>query len=175
MTRHLDQADMLEVLYLDETTDDRSTHLGTCIPCHDRFTALRAELEEDREAIEARVASKPDSFWTGQRDEIVARATHSRRGAFGFLRFRPAFSILMAILLLATAMVMLRTAQHGTTAQTPTDVAVRSTSDELFEEEDLRALDPWETDELESFRQIVEWEEWIDDDRSTQATSEEES
>lgn len=176
MKGHLDQADFLEILYLGDSNEDRAGHLASCTACHDRFAELRQEIDADRSALDDRVTAKPDPFWNAQREEIVSKAISRNRGSFAFLRFRYAISIVLAVLLLGLGLAMIRTAHLNQIAQLPTDVARTTAAPaDLFDDGDVRELDPWETDQLESFHQIVEWEEWLDEDGGSAVTSGEES
>ncbi|MDX1584228.1 MAG: hypothetical protein R3338_11580, partial [Thermoanaerobaculia bacterium] len=164
MKHHLDREELLEILYLDEPSRECEEHLVSCALCHDQLTELRSEVESDRLALSSRVEAKPERFWSEQREEIVTRAITSNVGAFSLLRHRLGISIAMAILLVALGMFMIRTAREEIVAPAPVETVETAAPSELFEDDEVRELDPWETDELESFHQIVEWEEWIDED-----------
>lgn len=164
MKHHLDRADLLEILYLGETTEESSNHLTSCVICHDRLAFLRTTMEQDRAELRDRVTARPESFWDSQRDEIVSRVVTTNLSSFSFLRLRYALSAIMAILLVGVAGLFLRAAREDAAPTGTRTVVTETVHEELFEQDDLRAFDPWETEELESFHEVVEWETWLADD-----------
>ena len=179
MTRHLDDGSLLEIVYLNAAPDGAEAHLAECRSCRNNLAALRSEVELDRSAHEGRLAAKPEQFWQTQREEIVARAASGPRKAASFFRLRPAIaiSILMAFLLITLGLMLTRvSSDEGVLPNaSPQITDLREPAPDLFEEDDLRALDPWESEELEPFHQMVEWETWIDQDKDSADTKKEKS
>lgn len=167
---HPDDAALLEVLYLDGERSPVHPHVSSCTECTRRLAVLGGTIEEDRERHASRIGAKPESFWEAQREEILARAVAAtpRRG---LLRLRPLLTAVMAVLLLAVGLVAIRDTRERVE---PPAAVTEIAETELFDDDELRAYDPWQTDELESFHQVVQWEEWLEDDVSASETGTEE-
>lgn len=170
--KHLDRTEMLEILYLNQISQERSQHLSDCSNCDARLLDLRNEIESDRAQHRGRVETKPDSFWTAQREEIMLRASRVPRRSFRFGGHRLVLPAVMALLLVVVGLTVIPSGD----ATAPANTGVQQVETEtLFGGEDLRELDPWQSDELESFHQVVEWEDWIEEKPASGSLVEEES
>jgi hypothetical protein len=161
---HYTEADLLETWYTQPgEAMPVMMHLASCPPCAARYETLDRKLRG--EAACGRPCEPQETFWTRQRLGIMRRidrqhALHARlarttRIAAGtVLAFFLGGAIVYKTLepaLTAPPVVITRT-----TATAPAQVAQTST-DEL-----QISRDPWQSEQLEEFHSVVEWESWID-------------
>lgn len=162
MTKHYSEADLLETYY---TQPGESMpvmmHLASCADCAARYDRLDRKLRE----AAACATERPATFWSRQRLAIMKKiAGHASRPAGGVRTWRVAAAAVLAFLLggavvYETIEPGLQPPQPAVRAKTASSPAVTATSEE---DEALQPpRDPWESDELQEFHGVVQWESWV--------------
>ncbi|MBW3564432.1 MAG: hypothetical protein KY459_06875 [Acidobacteria bacterium] len=157
---HPNDVDLMEAFWLDEATYDE--HLESCEECSARFAALRLSAAGDAESVSARAASKPDAFWERQRTEINARLLSGSRPGTRSAFVRGFAIALVLVMSLATGALLLRPADTIDASGTATTKPPAEAN--LFEE-DLQLYDPWGSENIQAFHQVVDWEDWLTDEQ----------
>lgn len=153
---HYTEADLLETYY---TKPGQSMpvmmHLASCQECASRYERLERKLRE----AAACPAEKPDSFWARQRISIMRRVHSVRRPQVRNLGpARIAAAAVLAFLLGGALVFEVTRAERGSAPATIARTAPSSTKGA----EDLQLpRDPWQSDELQEFQPIVQWESWV--------------
>ncbi len=144
MTRHFSEADLLETYY---TQPGESMpvmmHLANCADCAARYDRLDRKLRE----AAACHTDKPESFWAQQRQTIMHCVSASRQKRAS----RVPLTAAAAVLALVLGGVMISQREEAPEAPVPTPVAV----------EEVVPSDPWESEQLQEYEAVVEWESWI--------------
>jgi len=160
MKTHYSEADLLETYY---TQPGESMpvmmHLASCSECSARYERL------DRKIREAAVChtEKPETFWSRQRLTIMRRiAARPAR-----LRLAPAARIAAAALLAfvtgaALTYHELRPANATATAAKSATVAKAPSVEDMHE-----PINPWQSDELKNYHEVVQWESWVNEPANT--------
>ena len=160
--KHYSEADLLETYY---TQPGESMpvmmHLANCPDCAGKYARLERKLRE------AAVCSteKPATFWTRQRLQIMRRVdAHKAQANTTARTLRVAAAAVLAFFLGgAVVYETVKPAQHQpapvvnvvpTVAATPAPATI-----------DLH--DAWQSDELKDFHNVVEWESWVPDDKTS--------
>lgn len=151
MKEHYTEADLLETYY---TQPGESMpvmmHLAACTDCAARYERLNRKI---REAAVCH-SEKDEGFWARQRAHVMSRlggssATRSR--------FAPSLRVAAAALLaVVIGGLVLYEPQKA-----PVAAPVQQTTQTIQTEEVIPA-DPWQSDELEEFGSVVQWETWIE-------------
>lgn len=163
--KHFDELELLDAFYLPDSAPEQMQHVGQCGECAARFAALSRELRQSAAELDAHLDAKPETFWTRQRLAIVRDLDGGARRAqvAAWRRFAVAASFFAV---LGTALLVHPRPQvthapapvtRTVTAATPRDAAavdVVAASD-----------DPWQSDELSAYHDVVQWESWSDDSR----------
>jgi hypothetical protein len=151
MKEHYTEADLLETYY---TQPGESMpvmmHLAGCADCAARYERLNRKI---REAAVCH-SEKDEGFWATQRAHVMSRVRGSSATRF---RFAPALRVAAAALLaVVIGGLVLYEPQKA-----PVAIPVQQTTQTIQTEEVLPA-DPWQSDELEEFGSVVQWETWIE-------------
>lgn len=151
MKEHYTEADLLETYY---TQPGESMpvmmHLAGCGECAARYERLNRKI---REAAVCH-SEKDEGFWATQRAHVMSRV---RGAGAGRSRFAPALRVAAAALLAVVAGGLVL--YEPETA--PVAVPAQQTIQTIQTEETVPA-DPWQSDELEEFGSVVQWETWIE-------------
>ena len=150
MTRHYTEVDLLETYY---TQPGESMpvmmHLASCTECAARYEKLERKL---REAASCET-ERPATFWSRQRLSIMKKVAQQRPGTGRELR--PARLAAAAALTFLLGGAVVYKSLEPKLAEAPV-VVVQQTED------DAVSRDPWQSDELEDFHSVVDWETWVD-------------
>ena len=152
---HYTEADLLETYY---TQPGESMpvmmHLASCAECASRYEKLERKLRDSA----ACSTDKPDSFWARQRLSIMRKLPlvakpHVRNHGPA----RIAAAAVLAFLLGGTVVYEV-TRREVRMPVTPPAQASATTKNV----DDLQLpRDPWQSEELQDFEPIVEWESWV--------------
>jgi predicted anti-sigma-YlaC factor YlaD len=148
MTRHFSEADLLETYY---TQPGESMpvmmHLAKCSECAAKYDRLERKIRE----AAACSTEKPDTFWAFQRHAIMRRVA----GAQQERRLRAPLRVAAAAALAFTVggFVMYRQNEQAVQKPAPAPVVV----------EKAVPADPWESEALQEFQPVVEWESWVEE------------
>jgi len=172
MTKHYGTGELLAHAYLPED-DSVSRHLAVCDECRTRFTAVRAEL--DRHASEPVGSEKPETFW--KRQELGVMRAIEKRGTR--MPGVPAqIAAAAALLFIVTAFLAGRgsvsSVSPTASVVTATVASTATTSTAAAQENGLTTnqitTDPWQSEQLQEFQSVVDWETWVEADRKKRGT-----
>ncbi len=160
MKPHFSEADLLETYYLEPGQSmPVMMHLASCSECAARYERLERKL---REAAKCEVETRPETFWSRQRLAILRRtsvAQHSRFSIGKTARLAAAASL--AFFLGGAVVFKVLEPALDAPPLVATSTPAGSVAAVVTEEASLPS-DPWQSDELDEFREVVEWESWID-------------
>ena len=170
MNKHYSEVDLLESHYLKPCMNTEvMAHLDSCAECADRYARLEEKL---RSAAVEKNVEKPETFWARQKLSIVRRAEERRAKHISTARtLRVAAAAVLAFFLGGVvvyeavepglnAPVEKHTATMATAATTESKV---KTADSKVKTEDVQSVrDPWQSDELTEFHDMVKWESWVE-------------
>jgi hypothetical protein len=141
MNQHFSEADLLETYYT-QPGDSLPVmlHLAECEPCAARYERLERKLR----GLAACETEKPEFFWARQR-ALIMRRLPSQQTSNGLGRLAAAAML---------AFVISATFTRPIADQQPLRPPVRPVT---------IPQDPWESDTLEDYQPLVEWESWVED------------
>ena len=158
--RHFSEADLLETYY---TQPGESMpvmmHLADCEECAARYERLERKIRGTATACHD---EKPETFWTRQRLSILRRVEQQKKQTSTLSQtLRIAAAAVLAFLLGGVAMyrsiepsvTVPQTVSVATTGSTPVTTASTDTA---------LPVDPWQSEELDEFQSMVDWESWGD-------------
>jgi anti-sigma factor RsiW len=145
MNQHYSEADLLETYY---TQPGESLpvmlHLADCAACASRYERLETKIR----GLAACDDDKPAAFWARQRGSIMRKV--------GRQRYTPLFARVAAAALLALLI--------GGTIAWPIREQKKAAQQPVVEAEAITlSEDPWESESLQEYQPLVEWESWVDD------------
>lgn len=166
--RHYSEVDLLETYY---TQPGESMpvmmHLSECQECAARYDKLEKKLRTA--AGSCHVESKPETFWARQRIAITRRIGQTVEAGIRARRFsRIAAAAVLSFLLGGAVVYETSVAPIEQRIAVPPAVrpaaglqpAVAASKDKLADELQL-VRDPWQSDELSDFHNVVSWESWV--------------
>ena len=171
--RHYTTGELLSHAYLPDDTGI-TAHLAACESCGDRFAEIR-------EGIRAHASSEgalelPETFW--KRQELAVMRAVERRG-----RRMPGVGAQLAAAAALILVVASFVAGRGSVAPagdqpvatvTSTIAAGSVTAAASAQENALTSsqitTDPWQSEQLEDFQSVVDWENWVEDDTKNRGT-----
>ena len=131
-----------------DTLKHAREHLAQCDECIARYNRLEQKLR-----AAAACPTKPVTFWAFQRGSIMHKIDAQRRGAARSPRtWRVAAAAMLAFFL--GGAVVYETVKPVTPAPQPPAIQAQTETPEL-------TADPWQSDELQDFHAVVQWESWI--------------
>ncbi|MCU1347556.1 MAG: hypothetical protein JWO56_586 [Acidobacteria bacterium] len=157
--KHYSEADLLETYYMQPGQSmPVMMHLASCSDCAARYTRLERKLHEAASCETA----KHDTFWTRQRLSIMRRiSTRQERFASIGRVTRVAAAAVFAFAVGGAVMYKaVSPALEPPLSQTHPPVAVAAappTNDTAGIDHD-----PWQSEELQEFHGVVQWESWVD-------------
>jgi predicted anti-sigma-YlaC factor YlaD len=159
--KHYSEADLLETYY---TQPGESMpvmmHLAGCTDCAAKYDRLERKL---REASVCSTETKPETFWTRQRFSIMRRVRNEQQRNTHTSRY--AAAAMLAFLL--GGAVVYETLKPARVTQ-PIPVATTQAAAPIAASEEVTVpRDPWQSDELKDFHQVVEWESWVAENPKT--------
>ena len=162
MTKHFSEAELLETYYMQPGESmPVMMHLAACSECAERYKRLERKLREA-----AACPTKPVTFWAFQRGSIMRRVEAKRReAASGPRTWRVAAAATLAFFLggaivYETVRPEVKTVVETATAAQAPAVGVPGL-----------ATDPWQSDELQDFHAVVQWESWVSEKDSKRESS----
>lgn len=169
MTKHYNEADLLETYY---TQPGESMpvmmHLASCADCAARYDRLDRKLRE----AAACDTERPATFWSRQRS-LIAKRISAMNGPerMAVMRWRAMAAALLAFVLGGAVVYEVTSSTPAEPTVTAT-VAAASVLPASEEEEDFYTpSDTWESEELEEFRPVVQWETWVAQANSAEGDS----
>ncbi|MGZ8854110.1 MAG: hypothetical protein ACXW2X_12015 [Thermoanaerobaculia bacterium] len=162
MKTHFSEADLLETYYMQPGESmPVMMHLAACTDCSARYERLERKLRE----AAACPTEKPETFWSRQRLAIMRTiaaqpARLARIAAFGRIAATAALAFV-----LGGAVVYREVTRPEAVAVAPpakTSVATAPTVDDMH-----APINPWQSEELQQFHDVVQWESWVGDTPNT--------
>jgi hypothetical protein len=157
--KHYSEADLLETYY---TQPGESMpvmmHLASCTECAARYERLERKMRE------ASVCSteKPATFWQRQRLQVMRRVDAQHAQAISARRTLRVAAAAVLSFFLGGAVVY----ESVKPAHQPAPIVKASPAAEAAPApNDLH--DAWQSDELKDFHNVVEWEAWMPDNKTT--------
>lgn len=156
LPKHFSEADLLETYY---TQPGESMpvmmHLADCEECASRYERLERKIRGTR----ACHAEQVETFWTRQRLSIMRRVERKKRQFWTMSQtLRVAAVAVFAFVLGGVA--TYRTIEPAATG-TVTQTASIGETPRISADTSIPS-DPWESDELDEFHSMVDWETWGD-------------
>ncbi len=162
MTKHYSEADLLETYYMqpDEATP-LIAHVNECGECQERYRKLARKLRE----AAACPAEKPATFWTRQRLMIMRAVENARQRSDRTKRaLRIAAGTILAFILGGAVV-------YKSVEPALRKPPVQQTAMPAVSTDDLQIpRDPWQSDELKDFGNVVQWESWVAESKSAKET-----
>lgn len=165
MKPHFSEADLLETYY---TAPGQSMpvmmHLADCSECAARYERLEAKM---RGLHSCHHDEKPDTFWARQRISIMRKIETRRERRLSVARVTRVAAAAMLVFVLGALATWNRveppanpaTVQQTTAAATATPTAAPTTP----RIDNTVPADPWESEALDDYSAMVEWESWVED------------
>ncbi len=143
MNQHFTEADLLETYYTQPGASlPVMMHLSECDVCAARYERLERKLRNL--AASSCDDHKPEFFWARQRSMIMRRLpSHQGSGGLG----RLAAAAMLAFVISATF-------TRPIVDQQPQRPPARPV---------MLPQDPWESETLDDYQPLVEWESWVED------------
>jgi hypothetical protein len=165
--QHYSEAALLETYYMQPGESmPVMMHLASCGDCAAKYERLERKLRE----AAACSTEKPQTFWTRQRLQIMRKvAAHGASAEPVRRTLRIAAGAILAFLL--GGALVYKSVQPELRPQTPASVAAAAPA--IAAPADGRdadaaiAPDAWQSDELDDFRPVVQWESWVAETRAS--------
>lgn len=159
--KHFSEADLLETYY---TQPGESMpvmmHLASCDACAARYDKLDRKLRE----VASCHTERPETFWSRQRLSIMKNVQRGTSSPAVQL-WRAAAAAALAFLLGGTLVYNL-TQIGGARATSQAASAVAAPLMPSDDEDFSTPADPWQTEELQDFQPVVQWESWVAETKS---------
>lgn len=161
--KHFSEADLLETYYMQPGQSmPVMMHLASCPDCAARYERLERKLREAATCA----PEKHDTFWLRQRISIMRKIDARKQAPVGIRFARAAAAAALAFLL--GGMVVYNTvdtepaapppiARKAAPPATTATHATQTTTDVLL------SNDPWQSEELKDFQEVVQWESWVNE------------
>jgi len=161
--KHFSEADLLETYY---TQPGESMpvmmHLASCPDCAARYARLEQKL---REAASCNT-EKPATFWTRQRLQIMRSIDKQQSHAASASRMlRVAAAAILSFFLGGAVVYESVKPVHHQPAPIVKVVPVVAQTTPAPSAADIH--DAWQSEELQDFHNVVEWESWVPDNKTT--------
>jgi len=174
MKKHLNDAEIVTLALLPDESPEARLHLADCAECTDQFDAAMLELERQRGLHRDSVESRDATFWKRQELAIMRKVALQRKPPAVRSSFAVAALLTFALggFWFGRSSVQIDTAPATSSAATVA-LAAPAPSDQS-QTLDLTGsavtTDPWESESLEEFQAVVDWESWVDEDGKDQGT-----
>ena len=155
MKLHFSEADLLETYYMRPGQSmPVMMHLADCAECAARYERLEAKM---RGLHSCHKEEKPETFWVRQRMSImrqVGRQRERRTSAARAMRVAAAAIVVLLFGMLAW--------QRADRAPAPVESTIAVQAAPAAESITVPA-DPWQSEELNDYAAMVEWESWVEE------------
>jgi hypothetical protein len=161
MTKHFSEAELLETYYMQPGESmPVMMHLASCTDCAAKYERLERKLREAASCS----TEKPATFWSRQRASIMRRIPHRAPSASPVRTWRIAAATILAFFL--GGALVYKSVEPELKAPTAPPVAVASivpssAAEGALAEETQLSMDAWQSDELQNFQPVVQWESWV--------------
>ncbi|MEA2327794.1 MAG: hypothetical protein QOE68_2753 [Thermoanaerobaculia bacterium] len=159
--KHFSEADLLETYY---TQPGESMpvmmHLADCSECAARYERLEQKLREAAVCT----TEKPATFWTRQRLQIMRRVDKQQSHAASASRMLRVAAAAILSFFLGGAVVYESVKPVHQPAPMVKVVPVAVQAAPALSAADIH--DAWQSEELQDFHNVVEWEAWVPDNKT---------
>ena len=167
MSEHYTEVDLLETYYADaESAGVVGLHVSGCQRCTMTLARLKIKMMTPSPGS-CSAGAKPEPFWERQRSSIMNRIGTRSRRTIPIHRFSRIAAAAALSFLLGGAVVYetaLPSAPARTLAQSAGPAVTASNAFENRAGDELAAIpDPWQSDELSDFHNVVSWQSWVAD------------
>lgn len=164
-TKHFSEAELLETYYMQPGESmPVMMHLAACADCAERYKRLERKLREA-----AACPTKPATFWAFQRGSIMRRVEAKRRETAQSPRtWRVAAAAMLAFFLGGAVVYQTVRPENRTPAVVVETAALTAPTATAAPE---LTVDPWQSDELQDFHAVVQWESWDSEKESKRESS----
>lgn len=159
---HPSEAELFESLHVADADGAVAKHLRICTGCAARMVRLEEAVRRARVEAEARIASKPDGYWSRQREEIRRRIESEEPSGRSPAMQRWAIAGSLLVLLVTGGVFLTERQRVPPVAATQTAVQAQPIVDPI----PLPTADPWATEQLGAWEEAVAWESWLEHDHS---------
>ena len=160
--KHFSEADLLETYYT-QPGDSMPVmmHLADCSECAARYERLERKLRE----AAACHTEKPATFWTRQRLQIMRRVDAQNAHAISARRtLRVAAAAILSFFLGGALVYETVKPAHQPAPMVKVAPVVAQPASALSAAD---IHDAWQSEELQDFHNVVEWESWVADNKTT--------
>ncbi len=162
---HFETIDFLEDALLDESESEASRHAAFCSQCAATRNHALALLASGRAESISAVDARPDHFWTLQQESISRSILLRARASRVYFSFQRIAAIVVVAIGLGTAAGTLFRADQNLLS--PVSAHSFALSAEAANQrtggESVASSDPWKSEELQEFGQVIAWENWQQD------------
>jgi len=161
MMKHYSEVELLELYYVPGAATQAYLHVASCDRCRATYDGLESKLRTAASSCD-RLEEKPESFWTRQRLAImrdVSRATPAR-GIHSRYLAAAAAAIIITISGVSWN-VNQSTSGADLTRIESQSAQLASMGDASDTEVSLAAANPWDSEQLNEFGSVIEWESWV--------------
>jgi predicted anti-sigma-YlaC factor YlaD len=157
--KHFSEADLLETYY---TQPGESMpvmmHLADCSECAARYERLERKLRE----ASVCTTEKPATFWTGQRLQIMRRVdAHNAHASSARRTLRVAAAAILSFFLGGAVVYESVKPVHQPVRIVKTAPVAAQPAPSASD-----IHDAWQSEELQDFHNVVEWEAWVPDNKT---------
>jgi hypothetical protein len=173
MNRHPSDADLVALALLPDDSPEARIHLASCSSCSTRMDRAIAEIERHRRDHDSSVESKDPTFWKRQELSIMREVSRSSRPRAPRRSFLAAAIVAVAVggfWFGRASVAPTVTASPATTVAQTAPSGAPSAGTSVTVPATVVSTDPWETESLEEFQAVVDWESWVEDDGKDQGT-----
>lgn len=160
--KHYSEADLLETYYMQPGESmPVMMHLADCSECAARYERLERKM---RQIASCESHERPETFWSRQRISIMRRVGRKtpRTGSIAQATRVAAAAVLVFVL---GALVMYRSIEPK--PDKPVSVVATAAPQTLTAADEATIpADPWQSDELQDFRSVVQWETWVSETKN---------
>jgi hypothetical protein len=167
MSEHYTEVDLLETYYADaESAGVVGLHVSGCERCTMTLGRLKIKMMTPAPGS-CSADSKPEPFWERQRSSIMNKIGVRSRRTIQTQRFSRIAAAAAVSFLLGGAVVYETTLpsppSKAVTHPTTVDAAASSAFEDRTRDELTSVPDPWQSDELSDFHNVVSWQSWVTD------------
>ena len=156
--KHYSEVELLELYYVPGAATKAYLHVAGCERCRATYDRLEAKLRTAASSCD-RSAEKPDSFWSRQRLSIMRDVSQRRVGKPVASRYLAAAAATIVLAISGVTWNMKSANVQNELAEIESRSAALS-SRELEEEQLVTEIDPWESEQLDDYKSVIEWESW---------------
>ena len=157
--KHPSESELFQHLHLPESDSEIERHLRICTGCAAAMAMMAEIVRIEREKVQTRHESRPDGYWTRQREEIRKRIEANERTprtAIGPARWALAGTF---VIVLVTGGIFLNDRREVAPPALP---AVPQQVESTVAPIELPTADPWAAESLEAWENAVAWESWLE-------------